>query len=202
MATKLYDELSDWWPLLSVPADYADEAEFCAGVLKNAVHPPPTTVLELGSGGGNNAFHFKKHFRMTLVDISEGMLNVSRQINPECIHVVVDMREVRLGREFDAVFVHDAIMYMVTEDDLLLAMATAFVHCRPGGAALFVPDCVRETFSASTDHGGHDGERRSLRYLQWIYDPDPNDSTFISDFVYAMRDENGAMRIEHDRHVN
>ena len=28
------------------------------------------------------------------------------------------MRSVRLGRTFDAVFVHDAIAYMTTEDDL------------------------------------------------------------------------------------
>ena len=32
MVAKLYDELSNWWPLLSVPEDYADEAGFCAGI--------------------------------------------------------------------------------------------------------------------------------------------------------------------------
>lgn len=25
---KLYDELAEWWPLLSSPADYAEEAAF------------------------------------------------------------------------------------------------------------------------------------------------------------------------------
>ena len=25
---KLYRELADWWPILSAPADYAEEAEF------------------------------------------------------------------------------------------------------------------------------------------------------------------------------
>jgi hypothetical protein len=25
-AAKLYDELTDWWPLLSAPEDYAEEA--------------------------------------------------------------------------------------------------------------------------------------------------------------------------------
>ena len=32
---------------------------------------------------------------------------MSRSINPECEHVQGDMRTLRLGREFDAVFVHD-----------------------------------------------------------------------------------------------
>ena len=71
------------------------------------------------------------------------MLAVSRAQNPECTHVEGDMRTVRLGRRFDAVFVHDAVVYMATEADLRRAMETAFVHCEPGGAALFTPDHVR-----------------------------------------------------------
>ena len=50
----------------------------------------PRTVLELGSGGGNNASHLKAQFRMTLVDRSPGMLAVSRALNPECEHVEGD----------------------------------------------------------------------------------------------------------------
>ncbi len=42
-------------------------------------------------------------------------------------------------------------------------METTFVHSRPGGVALFVPDEMRETFVPSTDHGGCDTEHRSLR---------------------------------------
>ncbi|MGH7596328.1 MAG: class I SAM-dependent methyltransferase, partial [bacterium] len=52
----------------------------------------------------------------------------------------------------------------------------------------------------STDHGGHDGETRSLRYLEWTCDPDPNDATFVTDFAYLLR-ENETVRVEHDRHV-
>ncbi|MBM3496947.1 MAG: class I SAM-dependent methyltransferase, partial [Armatimonadetes bacterium] len=96
-------------------------------------------MLELGSGGGNNALHMKADFRMTLADISEAMQNVSRTINSACEHVIGDMRTLRLPRRFDAVFVHDAVSYMLTEDDLRAAMLTAFVHCEPGGPALFVP---------------------------------------------------------------
>ena len=79
-------------------------------------------VLELGSGGGNNAVHLKAGFDLTLVDLSAEMVAVSQPLNPECDHVVGDMRTVRLGRTFDAVFVHDAVAYMLTEDDLRAAM--------------------------------------------------------------------------------
>ena len=112
---KLYDELAEWWPLFSAPEDYAEEAAFFARVLTEACEPAPRTVLELGSGGGNNALHLKSKFEMTLVDLSPQMLAVSRALNPECEHREGDMRTVNLGRTFDAVFIHDAIAYMTSE---------------------------------------------------------------------------------------
>ena len=111
------------------------------------------------------------------------------------------MRTLRLGREFDAVFVHDAIDYMTAEDDLRRAMETAHAHCRPGGGALFVPDHVRENFRATTNHGGHDGDGRSLRYLEWTYDPDPADTTYVTEMVYLLREDDAPARIEHERHI-
>ena len=198
---KLYEELASWWPLLSSPAEYEEEAGFYATTLTAACDAPPRTWLELGSGGGNNASHLKRRFDLVLVDLSPGMLTVSRALNPECEHVQGDMRAVRLGRVFDAVFVHDAVGYMTTESDLRRAIETAFVHCRPGGAALFAPDCVRENFRASTECGGHDGEARGLRYLEWTWDPDPTDSTYVADYAYLLRTSDGVVRVEHDRHV-
>ena len=200
-APKLYHELADWFHLLTSPLDYAEEADFFRKLLVDACDSPPRAVLELGSGGGNNASHFKKHFRMTLVDVSPEMLSVSRTLNPECEHCEGDMRGIRLVREFDAVFIHDAVSYMTTEADLRAAIETAFIHCRPGGAALFAPDHVRENFRPSTGHGGHDGETRSLRYLEWTWDPGPNDTTYTVDFAYLMREADGSVRVEHDRHV-
>jgi trans-aconitate methyltransferase len=198
---RMYGEFAPWWPLLSAPADYAEEAAFYRDRLIEACEPPARTLLELGSGGGNNASHLKDRFEMVLVDPAPGMLEVSRQLNPECEHVRGDMRTVRLGREFDCVFVHDAVMYMTTEDELRRAIGTAYAHCRPGGAALFAPDALRETFRSTTDHGGHDGERESARYLEWTWDPDPSDTTYVADYVYVLRAADGTVRVEHDRHV-
>jgi SAM-dependent methyltransferase len=198
---RLYREFASWWPLLSSPAEYAEEAAFYERTLVEACERPARALLELGSGGGNNASHLTARFDMTLVDLSTGMLDVSRALNPECEHLVGDMRTVSLGRVFDCVFIHDAVAYMTTESDLRKAIETAFAHCRPAGAALFAPDYVRETFRSSTRHGGHDGENRSLRYLEWTWDPDPTDSTYVVDFAYVLRESKGSVSVEHDRHI-
>jgi SAM-dependent methyltransferase len=197
---KLYGEIAEWWPIFSQPDDYRDEAAFFKRLLKKS-GSAPRTLLDLGSGGGNIAVHLKPYFSMTLVDMSPGMLKVSRALNPECEHIKGDMRAVRLGRTFDAVFAHDAICHMTSKADLRAALKTAFVHCRPGGVALFVPDYVREIFLEETDHGGSDDERGSVRFVQWVTDPKPRDRTYLVDFAILLRDLRGRIRVVHDRHV-
>lgn len=198
---RLYDELADWWPLLSDPAEYAIEAAFYERVLRQACSHQPCTLLELGSGGGNNASYMKRNLELTLVDLSPGMLRVSQLLNAECEHRQGDMRTIRLGREFDAVFIQDAICYMTTLEELRAAVETAYVHCRPGGAALFAPDHIRENFEPATECGGHDVGGRGMRYMAWMHDPDPSDTTYMVDYAYLMRREDGSLRVEHDRHV-
>jgi SAM-dependent methyltransferase len=198
---RMYTEIASWFHLLTAPAEYAEEAEFYLRAFAEAAGEPPGTLLELGSGGGNMASHYKRQVASTLVDLAPGMLAISQRINPECEHFLGDMRTVRLGRQFDAVLVHDAVMYMTTEDDLRQAMATAFAHCRPGGVAIFGPDCTRETFAPTTGHGGHDGDGRALRYLDWTWDPDPADSTFLADYAYLLHEDGQPTRCVYDRHV-
>ena len=159
------------------------------------------TVLELGSGGGHNAVHLAPSFTLTLTDLSPSMIEVSQRLNPGCEHVVGDMRTLRLDRQFDAVFVHDAVEYMVTVEDLRRAMETAYVHCRPGGAAVFIPDAVTETFAPGADHGGEDGsDGRAVRFLEWTTDPDPDDTWTQTDYVFLLRAAGGSIDVVHEEH--
>ena len=106
---KLYSSLAEWFHLLTRPEDYAEEAEFYRRAILSASTGTCRTLLELGCGGGNNASWMKEYFQLTLTDISPDMLSVSRSINPECEHLLGDMRTLRLDRVFDAVFIHDAV---------------------------------------------------------------------------------------------
>lgn len=196
----LYSDLAPWFALITPPEHYKEEAAVYARLLTSA-EIPVREVLELGSGGGHNASYLKHEFAMTLVDLSEDMLGVSRVRNPECEHVQGDMRDVRLGRDFDGVFVHDAISYMATEADLSRTIETAFAHCRPGGVAVFAPDHTREIFRPGTEHGGSDAtDGRGARYLEWTRDPDPDDTWYETEFVVLTRDTDGSVHVSHDTH--
>src|SRR5689334_22584487 len=128
---KLYSELASWYHLLTAPKDYAEEAEFARKTIIESSATPVKTVLELGAGGGNNASHMKAAFAMTLTDLSPSMLDESRRINPECEHITGDMRTLRIERQFDAVFVHDALTYLTSREDLIQCMKNARIHCKP-----------------------------------------------------------------------
>src|SRR5437899_11504976 len=126
------------------------------------------------------------------------MLELSRALNPECEHLVGDMRSLRLDRVFDAVFVHDAIMYMTTEDELRQAVENAFIHCKAGGAAVFMPDVVRENFVSLTTHAGHDDEGRGIRFIEWTFDSDPSNTTYTVDFAYLLHYTHMPVPVEMD----
>jgi len=198
----MYSDLAPWFHLLTHPCDYTDEAAFVSRVSDEVVDGSAQTLLELGSGGGNNASHLKARFECTLIDISPEMLALSATLNPECEHLEGDMRTLRLGRTFDVVFIHDAISYLTTEEDLHAAIETAFVHVRPGGVVILTPDATTEIFKPHTDHGGHDGEDgRSLRYLEWAHAPEQGASTYITDYAIVARGPGDELRVVHDRHT-
>lgn len=197
---KMYTSLAPWWPLLSAPADYAEEASSFLEMIERQPGERPT-LLELGSGGGNLASHLKAHLRATLSDLSPDMIAVSRALNPDLEHIQGDMRTVRLGRRFDVVLIHDAIGYCATRADLAAALQTAAAHCRPGGTVIVAPDYVRESFTPGTDWGGEDGEDgRALRYLEWTWDPDPADETIEVVYTIVTREADGRVRVHLDQH--
>jgi SAM-dependent methyltransferase len=213
---RLYRELHTWYRLFTPVSEYLAEATCyregllqALGLDRGDITQPGAgrpglapTLLELGCGAGHNASYLTSRFACTLTDLSPDMLELSRELNPSAEHAVGDMRTLRLGRVFDAVLVHDAVMYMTTKADLEQAITTAFVHTRPGGAAIFAPDYVREAFSPGTDADGSDRSdgSRGVRFLEWRRDPDPNDDTYTVDYALLLREGND-VRVEHDRHI-
>jgi hypothetical protein len=193
----MYSELASWWPLLSPPSHYLEEAADLLPDILETPDPPTETLLELGAGGGSLAYHLKGRLRLTLSDVSPEMVAVNRSVNPECEHLVGDMMSLDLGRLFDVVLIHDAVMYATTPAALKAAFRTAARHCRPGGAVIVVPDFVRETFAPRVETGGEDGhDGRALRFLEWAWDPDGSDTTCEVAYAFILRDSSGRVRVE------
>ena len=92
---RLYQDLAPWWPLISPPGEYVADAAVLGRVFA-AAPSAVRTVLDLGSGGGHVAWHLTGRLELTLVDRSEEMLAVSRELNPDCEHVQCTGRSIVL----------------------------------------------------------------------------------------------------------
>lgn len=201
MLPKLYGEFAPWYTLLTAPEDYEEEAAWYEETLRAHAQRELRTMLELGCGAGANASFMKRSFEMVLVDLSAEMLAECRKLNPRLELHEGDMRTVRLGRRFDAVFVHDAVSYMLDESDARALAQTVAEHLEPGGVALICPDDLAENFTTGIDSGGNDGpDGRGVRYLAWSR-PGVRPHTAQTDYAMMLRDSDGEVRVVHDRHV-
>ena len=158
-------------------------------------------LLELGVGGGHNLSHLIAEFDCTAVDLSPDMLALSKGLNPGVEHHVGDMRDIRLGKIFDAVLVHDAASYLLSEQDLAETFATAAAHLRPGGLLMVAPDWVQETFP---DGWVYNWDRQQgdieVNIQEVMVDPDPSDTQVESTYTYNIK-KGGETTVEVDTHI-
>jgi len=198
---RLYSDLAHLFPLVTPAADYAEEAGYWRQALRRVLGPGKHSILELGVGGGHLLSYLTEEFQATAVDLSPQMLELSQQRNPGVQHWQGDMRTVRLGRTFRAVLIHDAVMYMLTEEDLRAALATARAHLEPGGVLILAPDWFAESFpGTSVLHWTHRTGGMELTTIEYAFDPDPSDTTVESRFIFIWRDGT-ELRVEQDHHV-
>jgi len=184
---RLYDDLAWIWPVFSPAEDYGEEVRIIVERFAE-LGVASGTLLHLGSGGGSIDYHLKQHFRVTGVDLSEGMRAQAALFNPDVEYLHDDMRDVRLGRTFDAVLVHDAIACMTTFDELHAVYATAAAHLLPGGAMIAQPEEVREryiekeTSSWTVQHGD-----TTVTAIELVHDPDPDDTEFLAAYFFLVQ---------------
>jgi SAM-dependent methyltransferase len=198
---RMYDDLVWAWPFISDPASYENEVKLFIGLIKGRAVGPVKTALHLGCGGGHMDFTFKEEFQLTGVDLSEGMLEHARALNPEVEYMIGDMRDTRLGRTFDVVGIFDSISYMTSQKELRAAFETAWAHLRPGGVFIVYAEQTKEQFEQNKTFArtGVDGDT-SVTLIENDYDPDPEDTTMEYTLVYLIR-RDGKLTIEKEQHI-
>ena len=111
------------------------------------------------------------------------------------------MRTLRLGRTFDAVFVHDAVMYLTTEPTWSGDRDRGRVH-RVRAAYADPSRRDARVLRSGTDHGGHDGRTVAASATSsGRTTPIPTHTTDEVDYVVILREPGRPPRVEHDHHT-
>ena len=109
------------------------------------------------------------------------------------------MREMRLGRTFDAVIIHDAISYILTVNDLRRTFQTARAHLNPGGVFIAGPDWMKG-ITPIPNLSCKLGKLGELSYAEFVHDPDPDDTEVEVIFTFYIPEMKKGVRVEEDRH--
>jgi len=193
---RAYTDLAWMEHIISSPEEYVDDTEFFCKLIKEHSRIEVKSLLHLGCGAGGNDFTFKKYFKVTSVDISEDMLRIAREVNPEVTYIHGDMRSIELEEFFDVIAVPDSIGHMVTLEDLQEAVLTAYKHLKPGGV-FFVVASIAEEFQENNFvyTGAKNGVEVTLFENNYI--PYPDGTTYEATVVYLIR-QNGELEIHSD----
>ncbi len=200
---RLFTDLAWLWPLWGDAAvEYAHYCRHVAALVDQHSTRPAATLLNIGCGGGKNAFNLERRFDVTGVDLSPEMLAQAGRLNPGCSFVLGDVRTFRLGRTFDAVLMDYAISWMRDRCDLGAAFRTAHAHLAPGGVLIVTPDATVETFeqgrtTATRATRMEHGQALDVVFIENVHDPDPTDEQYEATVVYLIRDH-GRLRVETD----
>ena len=141
--TDVFDTYANYYDLLYNDKDYAGEAGYVNDLIQRFA-PLSKSILELGSGTGRHAaLLVEQGYVVHGVERSDAMLARAMPLaarNERLSFSEGDLREVRLGRSFDAVIsLFHVISYQISNQDLRAAFATAREHLKAGG--LFIFDC-------------------------------------------------------------
>jgi SAM-dependent methyltransferase len=143
-----FEQSADFYDDLYEGKDYAAEADYVDTVIQQH-SPGARSLLDLGCGTGRHAIELAgKGYAVAGVDRSPEMIIRARghreRLSPLIRERVTfehgDIRDFRLGRQFDAVVaLFHVISYQVSNDDLLAAFTTAKAHLQANGVFIF--DC-------------------------------------------------------------
>jgi SAM-dependent methyltransferase len=142
--SQVFDEAyASAYDVIYSEKDYAGEAELVTRLLTEHSQRPVQSLMDLGCGTGRHAFELaRRGYDVVGVDRSAAMLGQARaQAAAEGLSVRFELGDVRnldLGRKFDAALLLFAVLgYQTETPDVLATLGSARRHLEPGGLLLF-----------------------------------------------------------------
>lgn len=200
MSESSYTRSADFYDLVYAGKPYADESAAVHTKIAAHLRSGGNALLDVGCGTGGHAAHLREHYRVTGMDLEDGLLRIAAERYPDAEFRQGDMVDFDLGREFDAVVcLFSAIGYVRTEDRLRQTIARFARHLRPGGVAVVEPWLTPEGFNPGAPRldVSEIGERKVVRMGKTAW---AEDGLSAIHFVYVIGDRDG---IEHweERHL-
>ncbi|MDT0268062.1 class I SAM-dependent methyltransferase [Streptomyces sp. DSM 44915] len=134
----IYRTLNDYSELAQMVVDLAVEHGANTG----------GSLLDVGCGTGEHLRYLRKDFDVVGIDLSQPMVDLAREKQPDLEIHQGDMCDFDLGRTFDVICsMFSSIGYLSTVEQLNDAVASMARHLAPGGVLVVEPWVVRERWT-------------------------------------------------------
>jgi SAM-dependent methyltransferase len=149
----MFSETAQYYDKIYSFKDYEAEIQSLLALLRENTHIEGGLLLDVACGTGCHIEYLKKHFEVEGLDISEDLLKMAHQRNPEVAFHRGDMTGFHLRRQFDVVTcLFSSIGYVKTADGLARAMGCMASHLKPGGVLVIEPWFTPGAWEPGTVH--------------------------------------------------
>lgn len=163
MLGTMYDKGARIYDLLYTGAgikNYAAEAAQIHQLIAEAC-PSARSLLDVACGTGAHLAELRKWYTVEGADISPAMLDMARKRVPDVPLHLADMRQLNLGRDFDAVIcLFSSIGYITDPVELRATVQRLVDHVGPGGILIFDgwvrPDQWNDAYHGDPDIASND----------------------------------------------
>ncbi|MFO7810927.1 MAG: class I SAM-dependent methyltransferase [Candidatus Delongbacteria bacterium] len=134
----MFDRIAKYYDLITGPFDYRELAD-CLDDLIILSGGKRTDLLDLGCGTSEELTYFSQlGYKISGVDISHPMIDISKNKLPEGHFEVQDMKEFSFEKKFDNIIsVFDTVNYLTEPEDLLKCFKNVNRVLNIGGLFLF-----------------------------------------------------------------
>ena len=133
--------------------NYQAEAQRLIALIQENLRSGGNQLLDVACGTGHHIEYLKEHFAVEGLDISEELLEIARQRNPDVLFHQADMIQFELGKRFDVVTcLFSSIGYVRTIENLRRAINCMAQHVKPGGVVVIEPWFTPDTWRPGTVH--------------------------------------------------
>jgi SAM-dependent methyltransferase len=132
--------------------DYAGEALKIRQLIARE-RPGAETILDIACGTGEHARLLSADFEVDGIDFEPKFVEIAQAKNPAGNFSVGDMRAFQLEKRYDVVqCLFSSIGYLLTPQDIVVALTCFRVHLAPGGVILVEPWLSPEAYKSGQPH--------------------------------------------------
>jgi len=135
---KFYSEYAYYYDFICT--DRKRDVEVLNRLINKHKKSKGNKLLDVACGTGLEDKYLKENYKVTGVDLHQGVLDFAKKRNPKIPYIIGDMRHFKLEEKFDVITCFDAMCHLLNYNDLKATLKNFYNHLTSEGVLIFYID--------------------------------------------------------------